>query len=117
MQQQGDAEVAQVQTRISELVGQAGEVEGEVRDKEEGIKSLQTELELQSGGEVRELTDSVDQLSKKYVAFCAHIARPLPDVMYIPGTSFVNAGIQFGVGEIGMGPGLQLYGVLHIITH
>jgi hypothetical protein len=108
MQQQGDAEVAQVQTRISELVGQAAEVEGEVRDKEEEIKSLQTELELQSGGEVRELTDSVDQLSKKYAALSPQIACcVLQGGMYIHSTCSVNAGIKFGVEDVGMGPGLQ----------
>eukprot|EP00884_Botryococcus_braunii_P016555 jgi/Botrbrau1/3583/Bobra.0078s0035.1 len=67
LQQQGDEEVKSVQSRIDELGQQAASLEEDLKDKDEEIRSLQTELELQSGGEVKELTQTVDSLAKQLV--------------------------------------------------
>lgn len=50
---------------IEELDRQCMEVEAEAADKASDIQALQTEKELQQGGEVKELQQEVDALKIK----------------------------------------------------
>lgn len=66
-QEVGDAEIQSFKDKIQALKVRAEELSTEVKDKESDIKSLQTEKELQSGGEVKELSQKADELSKRCV--------------------------------------------------
>ncbi len=50
---------------IQQLEAQKAEVESEAADKSSEIAALQTEKEIQQGGEVRELQQQADGLAKK----------------------------------------------------
>ncbi|PRW61562.1 structural maintenance of chromosomes 2-1 isoform A [Chlorella sorokiniana] len=67
LQDNGEAEVRGVQDEMHNLDAQAAHLDLEIREKEDDIKGLQTEKELQSGGEVKELQAKVDELSKDLV--------------------------------------------------
>ena len=54
-----------MESRVSELDAQAAALEADVREREDEIQGLQTEKELQSGGEVKELIQEVDEISKR----------------------------------------------------
>ena len=50
---------------IVDLDSQIGGIDAQVREREDEIQGLQTEKELQSNGEVKELIQEVDELSKR----------------------------------------------------
>ena len=50
---------------IIDLSAEIGVVESQVREREDEIQGLQTEKELQSSGEVKELIQEVDEMSKR----------------------------------------------------
>ncbi|KAK9829006.1 hypothetical protein WJX72_003368 [[Myrmecia] bisecta] len=66
-QSSGSADMSSIGARIEDLTGQHAELAQEIQDKEGEIQSLQTEKELQAGGEVKELAETADSLSKKLV--------------------------------------------------
>lgn len=55
-----------MQNELSDLDAQAAALELDIREKGDQIEGLRTEKELQSGGEVRELTAEVDEISKRW---------------------------------------------------
>uniref|UniRef100_A0A383VT73 Structural maintenance of chromosomes protein n=1 Tax=Tetradesmus obliquus TaxID=3088 RepID=A0A383VT73_TETOB len=61
----GEAELAAMAADVAQLQQQAAELEGEASDKASDIQGLQTEKELQTGGEVKELQQEADQLAMK----------------------------------------------------
>ncbi|WIA36579.1 hypothetical protein OEZ86_007870 [Tetradesmus obliquus] len=61
----GEAELAAMAADVAQLQQQAAELEGEASDKASDIQGLQTEKELQTGGEVKELQQGADQLAMK----------------------------------------------------
>lgn len=56
-----------MQNELSDLDAQAAALDLDIREKGDQIEGLRTEKELQSGGEVRELTAEVDEISKRWV--------------------------------------------------
>ena len=71
LQQTGEADVRGVQDALSELDAQWAALDLDLREKADQIQGLQTEKELQSGGEVRELQKEVDDISKRWVGTAA----------------------------------------------
>lgn len=63
----GEADIRAVDAEIAALDATCAAVEGDLREKEDYITGLQTEKELQSGGEVKELIAKADDLAKKLV--------------------------------------------------
>jgi hypothetical protein len=61
----GEAELVAMAADVEQLEQQAAELEGEAADKASDIQGLQTEKELQTGGEVKELQQEADQLAMK----------------------------------------------------
>lgn len=83
LQADGEGEVRGVESALSDLDALAAALELEAREKDDEIQGLQTEKELQSGGEVKELIEMVDQISKRRVTDAALLggrdcARPAP---------------------------------------
>lgn len=66
LQQNGEQEVRAVQNELSDHDAQAAALQLDIREKGDQIEGLKTEKELQSGGEVRELTALVDDISKRW---------------------------------------------------
>lgn len=64
-QEVGEAEIASLAEKVEAVKEKEKQLAGEVQEKEADIKALQTEKELQSGGEVKELADETDALSKR----------------------------------------------------
>lgn len=54
-----------MEAEIQELEKQKTELEDEAADKASDISALQTEKEIQQGGEVKELQQRADDLAKK----------------------------------------------------
>ncbi|KAL4421732.1 hypothetical protein ABPG77_002348 [Micractinium sp. CCAP 211/92] len=67
LQQNGEQEVRAAQNELSDLDAQAAALDLDIREKGDQIEGLRTEKELQSGGEVKELTAEVDEISKRVV--------------------------------------------------
>lgn len=67
LQRSGAEKVREVEATISDLAAQEAALELEIREKEDEVQGLQTEKELQSGGEVKELAALVDDISKRLV--------------------------------------------------
>ena len=65
LQRSGEADIAEVDRAASSIDAQAAALDLTIREKEDEVAGLQTEKELQSGGEVRELAQQVDELSKR----------------------------------------------------
>lgn len=61
----GEAELANMVAEVQELEKQKAELEAEAADKAGDIAALQTEKEIQQGGEVKELQQQADNLAKK----------------------------------------------------
>ncbi|KAF6256242.1 structural maintenance of chromosomes protein 2 [Scenedesmus sp. NREL 46B-D3] len=61
----GEADLAAMAADVEQLEQQAAELDGEAADKASDIQGLQTEKELQTGGEVKELQQEADQLAMK----------------------------------------------------
>lgn len=61
----GEAELAGIIEQVQELQKQKAELESEAADKASDIAALQTEKEIQQGGEVKELQQQADNLAKK----------------------------------------------------
>lgn len=59
--------MAELQQRGAELAARAAELEQEAADKAAEVQALETEKALQSAGEVKELAEAADALSKKLV--------------------------------------------------
>lgn len=64
-QEAGNSEIQGLRDKIESVRLRASELAAELQDKDSDIKSLQTEKELQSGGEVKELSQKTDELSKR----------------------------------------------------
>ncbi|PSC74142.1 structural maintenance of chromosomes 2-1-like [Micractinium conductrix] len=67
LQQHGEAEVREAQNALSDLDAQGAALDLDIREVEDRIEGLQTEKELQSGGEIKELQAEVDEISKRVV--------------------------------------------------
>ena len=65
LQHNGEAEVRSVQDAMSDIDAAAAALDLEEREATDAIAGLQTEKELQSGGEVKELQAEVDEIAKK----------------------------------------------------
>lgn len=61
----GEAEMADMASQIQELEQRKVQLEAEAADKASDIAALQTEKDIQQGGEVRELQQSVDDFAKR----------------------------------------------------
>jgi hypothetical protein len=61
----GEAELAAAAQEVRQLEQQHAELAAEAADKQSDITALQTEKEIQAGGEVKELQQVADQLSMK----------------------------------------------------
>lgn len=61
----GEAELAAAAQEIRQLEQQHAELAAEAADKQSDIIALQTEKDIQAGGEVKELQQAADQLSMK----------------------------------------------------
>jgi hypothetical protein len=70
-----------VQDALSELDAAWAALELDLREKADQIQGLQTEKELQSGGEVRELQAEVDEISKRWVG--EGLGRLLAGVVWV----------------------------------
>lgn len=65
LQQDGESSIRAMEQSIVDLDSQIGGIDAQVREQEDEIQGLQTEKELQSNGEVKELIQEVDELSKR----------------------------------------------------
>lgn len=65
-QQAGQLEMQGLAQAIEDRKAKAEELAAQIQDAEADIKSLQTEKDLQSGGEVKELAEQADALSKRW---------------------------------------------------
>jgi len=67
LQTDGEAEIRSAEESIMALDAEVAAIEAQLREKDDEIQGLQTEKELQSSGEVKELVQAADELSKKLV--------------------------------------------------
>ena len=65
IQEVGESEIHSLMEKVEGMKADAEELERDIQDKEADVKALQTEKELQSGGEVKELSEKADGLSKR----------------------------------------------------
>ena len=65
LQHSGQSDAAEVDRQMSTIDAQAAALDLAIREKEDEVTGLQTEKELQSGGEVRELAQQADEISKR----------------------------------------------------
>ncbi|KAL0051178.1 hypothetical protein WJX82_003135 [Trebouxia sp. C0006] len=63
----GQGEIESVKAKLEEGGEAHASLEEEMKSRDADIRTLQTEKELQSGGEVKELADTADKLSKRLV--------------------------------------------------
>lgn len=61
----GQQELDQLQQEGAKLAESRGVIESDLADKQSDIQALQTEKEIQAGGEVKELQQEADALSMK----------------------------------------------------
>ena len=64
-QEAGEAEIEGIKRSVEEGGILAEELTSEIQGVEADIRGLQTEKDLQSGGEVKELSEKADAFSKK----------------------------------------------------
>lgn len=64
----GQSELDQLQSEAAALDERKGALEAEAADREGDIAALETEKELQAGGEVKELQEEVDRLAMRCAA-------------------------------------------------
>ena len=76
LQQTGEADVRGVQDALSDLDAQWAALELDLREKADQIQGLQTEKELQAGGEVRELQAEVEVFRQMQSGACRALACP-----------------------------------------
>jgi structural maintenance of chromosome 2 len=67
LQQDGEGEIRDAAQLIAELEANISLLDSQMREHDDEIQGLQTEKELQSNGEVKELVQEVDELSKRLV--------------------------------------------------
>ena len=89
LQQTGEADVRAVQDALSELDAAWAALELDLREKADQIQGLQTEKELQSGGEVRELQAEVDDISKRWVG--EGLGRLMAGVVWVAAAACIAA--------------------------
>jgi structural maintenance of chromosome 2 len=65
LQDDGESEIRGMEQCIVDFDAEIGGIDAQVREREDEIQGLQTEKELQSNGEVKELIQEVDDLSKR----------------------------------------------------
>jgi structural maintenance of chromosome 2 len=65
LQDDGESEIRAMEQSIVDFYAEIGGIDAQVREREDEIQGLQTEKELQSNGEVKELIQEVDDLSKR----------------------------------------------------
>jgi hypothetical protein len=65
LQEDGASEIAAGEELMQKLDSEIKILDISLNEKEDEIKGLQTEKELQSNGEVKELVQKVDELSKR----------------------------------------------------
>jgi len=65
LQDDGESEIRGMEQSIINFDAEIGGVDAQLREREDEIQGLQTEKELQSSGEVKELIQEVDNLSKR----------------------------------------------------
>ncbi len=63
----GEADVARAAAGVAELEAAGAALEAELRERDDEVAGLQTEKELQSGGEAKELAEAVDEIAKRLV--------------------------------------------------
>lgn len=61
----GESEIHSLMEKVEQGKARAQDLEQEIKGLEGDVKGLQTEKELQSGGEVRELAQKADGCSKR----------------------------------------------------
>ena len=61
----GEAEIEDLRNSIEASKVMAEELAQEIQEANADLKGLQTEKDLQSGGEVKELAQQTDELSKR----------------------------------------------------
>ena len=64
-QEVGEAEIQELRSSIEAGKARAEELVQEIQEADADLKGLQTEKDLQSGGEVKELAQQADELSKR----------------------------------------------------
>lgn len=67
LQEDGEMEIQQAEEALSNYDTEILAVDIHIREKDDEIQGLQTEKELQSNGEIKELAQEVDDLSKRLV--------------------------------------------------
>jgi len=65
LQDDGESEIRGMEQSIVDFDAEIGGIDAQLREREDEIQGLQTEKELQSSGEVKELIQEVDSLSKR----------------------------------------------------
>jgi hypothetical protein len=70
----GQSEMEGLQAEAAELDARRAGLEAEIADREDDIRGLETEKELQAGGEVKELGEEVDKLAMRWGAGGAGLA-------------------------------------------
>jgi hypothetical protein len=60
-----EVQIADLQQQLAALQSSSLEVEAELADKVSEVNNLQTEKEIQAGGEVKELQQEVDELAMR----------------------------------------------------
>lgn len=82
-QEAGEAEIQDLKRSVQDGEAFAEDLNQEIQAVNADVKGLQTEKDLQSGGEVKELSDEADALSKRYACvpnqwkWCPHSAASL----------------------------------------
>lgn len=99
LQKNGEDEVRGVQNQLSDLDAQSAALELDIREKSDQIEGLQTEKELQSGGEVKELQETVDEISKRWVGGWPAVG-PIPGTCIWVGSWVSAASYEGQVGEV-----------------
>ena len=75
-QEAGEAEIVSLTRSAEEGKARAEELNQEIQEADADIRGLQTEKDLQSGGQVKELAESADALSKRWLPFSLYCRYP-----------------------------------------
>jgi len=65
LQDDGEAEIRSIDDIVNQIEAELSSLEVQMRERDDEIKGLQTEKDLQSNGEVKELMQVADELSKR----------------------------------------------------
>lgn len=65
LQNDGEAEIRSIEDIINQIEAELGSLEVQMRERDDEIDGLQTEKQLQSNGEMKELVQVADDLSNR----------------------------------------------------